>query len=402
MDEAFRVTNGEVREASRATPEENRIWTVGVRPDAREDVTIELPATTDCSAAGAVCAKDGRPLSNSVTATVAAQPASAQANGPLLTLAWPTPRDGFAAPDGPDFAVRVDGDLRAVTAVSLWRRSAVLALAEPVRPGQEVLVDYVGSAMHPLRDVFGAREAAWSDLAAVNVTGLPGGEDDLLAQAQRDGAWPSAADGMSASFTGLELRDADLAGLAVRPDLRRLDLSGNALSDLSALAGLRDLRSLDLSGNALSDLSPLAGLTELRLLDLSDNRISDLWPVDELPHLEVLLLDGNRVADVGAVTHLHRLESLGLSGNRIADVAPLADLRSLRRLDLGGNPVSDLSPVGDLQSLVLLRLPAAQGEAPTERLVRLRWLLAPDALGACLSCAVETPVWSTRPGAAPP
>ena len=100
----------------------------------------------------------------------------------------------------------------------------------------------------------------------------------------------------------------------------------------------------------------------------------------------VLLLDGNRVADIGALTHLGRLENLGLAGNLVADARPLADLWSLRRLDLGGNPAQDLSPLGDLQTLVWLRLPSAGDEAPTHRLVRLRWLLAPNAAGACLGC----------------
>ena len=70
-DAAFRVTNGAVREAGRMTAGENRRWRIGVRPDSAGDVTVELPATTDCDAAGAICATDGRPLSNGSTATVA-------------------------------------------------------------------------------------------------------------------------------------------------------------------------------------------------------------------------------------------------------------------------------------------------------------------------------------------
>ena len=138
---AFQVTNGTVREANRASPGKNRVWKIGVRPDSHGNVTIELPATTDCDAEGAVCAEVGRPLSNSASAEVAGPSASAQANGPVVLLAWPTPRDSFAAPDGSDFGVRADGGLRAVTTVSLWVRGAVLRLAEPVLPGQEVLVD---------------------------------------------------------------------------------------------------------------------------------------------------------------------------------------------------------------------------------------------------------------------
>ncbi|MDE0421151.1 MAG: fibronectin type III domain-containing protein [Gammaproteobacteria bacterium] len=74
LREAFRVTNGSVREANRLEPGKNRRWTVGVRPDSHDDVTVELPETTDCDAADAVCAADGRPLSNSLSATVKGSP----------------------------------------------------------------------------------------------------------------------------------------------------------------------------------------------------------------------------------------------------------------------------------------------------------------------------------------
>ena len=387
-DESFDVTGGAVVKARRKDGRDD-LREIHVEPSGNGDVTVSLPATTDCDAHGAICTADGRPLSNANSATVPGQAASAVANGPVLTLAWPTPRDGFAAPHGADFAVRVDGSLRALSSASLWTHGAVLLMAEPVLAGEEVVVDYLGSAMHALRDAAGGTEPAWRDLAAVNVTGLAEAGADALATEGAARAMP--ADALSLSLAGRELDAAGLAALAARTDLRRLDLSGIGLTDLSALAPLRALRSLDLSGNAVSDLSPLAGMTELRRLDLAGNRVVELWPLGALPHLEVLLLDGNDVADVGALTHLYRLENLGLSGNRIGDVSPLADLGSLRRLDLGGNPVRDLSAVGDLGTLVWLRLPSADEGAPTHRLVRLRWLLAPNAAGACLGCGDAAP-----------
>ncbi len=45
-------------------------WRIMVRPDSNEDVTIVLPATTDCEAQGAICTEDGRKLSNSLVFTV--------------------------------------------------------------------------------------------------------------------------------------------------------------------------------------------------------------------------------------------------------------------------------------------------------------------------------------------
>ena len=389
-DHAFDETGGTVRKAKRRTQGSNLSWDITVKPNGVAAVTIELPATTDCAATSAICTDDGRPLSNAPSATVAgASTASAVVDGPTLTLSWPTPRDGFAAPHGADFAVRVDGSLRAVSSASLWTHGSVLLMAEPVLAGEEVVVDYLGSAMHALSDAAGRTEPAWRDLAAVNVTGLAEAGADALPT--EGAAWAIPVDALSLNLAGRELDDAGLAALAARTDLRRLDLSGNGLTDLSALAPLRALRSLDLSGNAVSDLSPLAGMTELRRLDLAGNRVVDLWPLGALPHLEVLLLDGNDVADVGALTHLGRLENLGLAGNLVADVGPLADLWSLRRLDLGGNPAPDLSPIGDLETLVWLRLPSADEGAPTHRLVRLRWLLAPNAAGVCLGCGDAAP-----------
>ena len=389
-DHAFDETGGTVRKAKRRTQGSNLSWDITVEPEGTGTVTIELPATTDCGATGAICTGDGRPLSNASSATVAAaSAASAVVDGPTLTLSWPTPPDGFAPPGGSDFAVRVDGGLRAVASASFRTRGVALHLSESVQAGQMVVLDYIGSAMHPLRDAAGTPRAPWQDLVATNVTEHvePQGAAVAPEVTTTVTRLPPAFDrALSASLAGGAIGDAGLSALAGRTELRRLDLSDNALEDISALSGLQALESLDLSGNEVSDLAPLAGLTELRRLDLAGNRIDELWPLGALPKLVVLLLDGNRVADIGALMHLGRLENLGLAGNLVADARPLADLWSLRRLDLGGNPAQDLSPIGDLQTLVWLRLPSAGDEAPTHRLVRLRWLLAPHAAGACLGC----------------
>ncbi len=69
-DEALSATNGRVMGAKRLTPGQNQRWTITVRPLSSEDVTVTLAATTDCSAAAAICTPDGRPLSNSPSATI--------------------------------------------------------------------------------------------------------------------------------------------------------------------------------------------------------------------------------------------------------------------------------------------------------------------------------------------
>ena len=67
---AFTVTGGKVTGARRLVSGKNLRWEIVVSPDSNGDVTITLPATTDCDAQGAICAGDGRPLSNRLEITV--------------------------------------------------------------------------------------------------------------------------------------------------------------------------------------------------------------------------------------------------------------------------------------------------------------------------------------------
>ena len=68
-DAAFRVTNGSVTAARRVTAGKHRAWDVTVTPSGAGAVTVALPETTDCAAAGAICTADQRMLA-AVSATV--------------------------------------------------------------------------------------------------------------------------------------------------------------------------------------------------------------------------------------------------------------------------------------------------------------------------------------------
>ena len=70
LKRALEVTGGRLIDVKRTVRGQNRSVTVRVRPSSHDPVTVTLGATTDCSAAGAICAKDGRQLSASATASV--------------------------------------------------------------------------------------------------------------------------------------------------------------------------------------------------------------------------------------------------------------------------------------------------------------------------------------------
>ncbi len=99
-DHVLSVTNGQLTRARRLNGEgpENAAWEVTLEPTGG-DVTVELPATTDCDAEDAVCTEDSRPLSEAVTATIA------EGTVPPLTAEFDAP----AAHDGSeDFTVWLD------------------------------------------------------------------------------------------------------------------------------------------------------------------------------------------------------------------------------------------------------------------------------------------------------
>ncbi len=70
LKRALEVTGGRLIDVKRTVRGQNRRVTVRVRPSSHDPVTVTLGATTDCSAAGAICAKDGRKLSDVARASV--------------------------------------------------------------------------------------------------------------------------------------------------------------------------------------------------------------------------------------------------------------------------------------------------------------------------------------------
>ena len=79
-DHAFTVTRGTVAGARRLDGDSdtrNIKWEINVTPDSNADVTVELPATTDCDAQGAICAEDGTMLSSTLKFTVKGPPLTA-------------------------------------------------------------------------------------------------------------------------------------------------------------------------------------------------------------------------------------------------------------------------------------------------------------------------------------
>ena len=88
-DTAFTVTGGAVRGARRLAPPSNLGWEITVEPTSDADVSLVLPETTDCAAAGAVCTAGGKPLSNRLEATISGGAESELAVVSVVAVASP-------------------------------------------------------------------------------------------------------------------------------------------------------------------------------------------------------------------------------------------------------------------------------------------------------------------------
>ena len=69
-DDALTISGGKITNAQRKTQGSNQNWTITVKPDGNDAITITLPATTDCDATSAICTYDGRKLSGSTSTQV--------------------------------------------------------------------------------------------------------------------------------------------------------------------------------------------------------------------------------------------------------------------------------------------------------------------------------------------
>ena len=80
-DHAFTVTEGSVDNVRRLVPGNNARWEITVTPSSEADVTLELNATTKCSAEGAICNVDGVKLSGVLELVVPGPSSNSTATG---------------------------------------------------------------------------------------------------------------------------------------------------------------------------------------------------------------------------------------------------------------------------------------------------------------------------------
>ncbi len=117
----------------------------------------------------------------------------------------------------------------------------------------------------------------------------------------------------------------DISDLIHCPNLEKLNLKGNNISDISVLSELTSMKELVIENNQINDIAALSDCKGLALLEAGDNKISDLSPLGTLAGLKNLRVENNRIKDIAALHNLNALELLDIRENQITDLGPLKE-----------------------------------------------------------------------------
>lgn len=147
-----------------------------------------------------------------------------------------------------------------------------------------------------------------------------------------------------------KLNNQAIAILSKLPNLQKIDLSHNQISDFSLLFQLQKLKSLDISHNNIIRLPQVGMGKNLTKVDMSFNKVTSLQQ-DNLTTINQNNENSNNFFE--------GLNNLDLSNNSISSIPENLSSSSLIELNLNNNRISNLSAsnfVENCKSLKVLRL----------------------------------------------
>lgn len=147
-----------------------------------------------------------------------------------------------------------------------------------------------------------------------------------------------------------------LGGFEIFPNLRRLYLNFNYITQIEGLTELNQLEVLALGNNQINKIEGLDSLTNLKELYLYDNKLGKIEGLTNLKNLEVLHLSGNDIGTISGLDNLINLKNLVLRSNNLINLQGLEALVNLEELDLGYNKIEvepELSYLPKIKNLLL-------------------------------------------------
>lgn len=149
--------------------------------------------------------------------------------------------------------------------------------------------------------------------------------------------------GQQTTYLDLHYNDISRINLGRWPNIVKLNLHSNHLSNLNGVAAARNLQWIDCGNNDITDIGGIAGLNNLLYfsaaensltyvqipalpalehIDLSTNDITNLSGLDRCPNLKSVYLDSNNLKssnDITALTRCPRLQELRITNNDFSE-----------------------------------------------------------------------------------
>jgi internalin A len=143
-------------------------------------------------------------------------------------------------------------------------------------------------------------------------------------------------------FTSINMGD-------LPPGLKYLNVNSTKVRDFSFLTSLPNLERLFLNRNNITNLKGMEQHTQLQELNIEDNKIKDITPISELPSLKSLYASGNEISELPSLRYLKTLEVLSVSENQLSNSnqieKTLVELPQLKTLHLFKNPLNEIPTV---------------------------------------------------------
>jgi Leucine-rich repeat (LRR) protein len=142
-----------------------------------------------------------------------------------------------------------------------------------------------------------------------------------------------------------------LEDIKYMPNLIKLCMNHQSVSDLSPLAEHRNLEILRLERCNISDVSSLLTVPNLRELFLFDNIVDDFSYFQEMKSLKVLIIGDNPLKNISELGDLSHIEALNLHITDIQSLDGIETMVNLHEIWLRETAVRDFSPLNDLPKL---------------------------------------------------
>ncbi|NSW52045.1 MAG: protein kinase [Anaerolineae bacterium] len=170
-----------------------------------------------------------------------------------------------------------------------------------------------------------------------------------------------------------------LADLTMLPNLKRISIDYQNITDLAPLAGLVTLQHVDLNHNPVVDVTPLSSLPYLTNLSLFGTRVLDLTPLADCEQLVVVDVGATPIDSVEAFAGLESVTTLVIRKGQLTSLEGIGQiLPNLEYLYLGETPVANLAPLLSLPFLKLVEVSEDTHLAAADRYDNLPFQLIAD------------------------